>query len=310
MGHLREWIPGGNFGTAATISRMRDLVSQGKRDFRIRQLVGDIIHGKVNGVPGCPAKDYYCYANAAHLYCRDVIRYVFDPNGVEMIEEPWKIVESGIADCDSIVVLMAALCETMGFPCRFVTIKADMKRPEDFSHVFLEVRIPGRGWVGSDPTQPQHPFGWAPPAKFPRKSWPASNDEDEVGKESDPMAGLGQLSPEPEVEWIPGVQATPGVAVGHTFSFRDEPALVTTRPEEMELDPFNAPAENALVPMPGLRDEFFLAPQDDLELSQQNPLPPSAPSAPMGRMGSTAGIPGWAWIGGALFLLYFLGKKN
>jgi hypothetical protein len=299
LGHLRTWIPGGNLGTAATISRMRDLVSQGKRDFRIRELVGKLVQP-------CPAKDYYCYAKAAHEFCRDRIKYVFDPNGVELIEEPWKIVESGVADCDSIVVLMSALCETMGFPCRFVTIKADKKRPGDFTHVFMEVNVPGKGWIGSDPTQPDKPFGWKPPAHFPRKDWPASNDENEPGRESDPMAGLGQLSPETEFEWIPGVQDTVGVKVGHKYSWREEPALITMKPEEMELDSFDAPRQHTVLPQM-IEGEFFMAPKDDLLLEQETTAQPAMMQVQM------RGMPDkntWLFIGGALLFLWWLGKKK
>jgi hypothetical protein len=237
--HIREWlIPG--MDTVQTINRMRDLVSLGKRDFEIRKLVSDLVWA-------CQQpKDYYCYAEQAHNFCRDKIRYVFDPNGVELIERPRKILESRIADCDSIVVLAAALYENMGFPAQFVTIKADPRKPELYSHVYLRVKLPKQGWVGSDPTQPERPFGWEPKG-FPEKTWPASKDAPE-DKDTDKMAYLGYLGKRAggrrsqgryaPAGSIPGLETTPGVMVNSESEFRSEPALVVTNPEEMELTPF------------------------------------------------------------------------
>lgn len=306
-GHLREFIPGGAAGTEATILRMQDLVTQGKRDFRIRKLAGQLIQGGVSGIPKCPPKDYYCYAEAAHRFCRDKITYVFDPNGVELIESPWSIVESGIADCDSIVMLMSTLCETMGFPCRFVTIKADTQRPDEFSHVFMEVKIPKRGWVASDPTQPERPFGWSAPAKFPRKNWPASKDAPEDSRETDAMAGLGQAILGARGH-IVGVQATPGVLVGNEWEFRREPALITATPEQMEL----APMMRAGTTIPGtLRPEFFLASEADAFIDQEQAARPQV-RVEMRGMGALppASMGKWLLAAGLIGLLIWGSRKR
>ncbi len=230
--HTREWMAGGGMETATTIRRMRDLVTQGKRDFRVRTFIGR------NIINNCPAKDYYCYAEAAHNFCTTQIKYAFDPNGVELIESPWKVIESGIADCDSIVILFATIVESLGMPARFVTIKADKSRPNDFSHVFAEVKIPRKGWVAADCTMADKPFGWTPPDFHARKNWPASNDSPE-SHDDDAMAGvamsgLGNLGKEN----IPGVEASRGLITGQPFEFRVEPtSLVLGSPEEVELDP-------------------------------------------------------------------------
>lgn len=169
--HRREYIPSGTAGTAATIARMRDLVTEGKRDFRIRSLASQIIRDA-----GCGPKEYYCYAQALYQYCRDQILYIPDPNGVELIEQPWRIVESKAADCDSIVILLASMAESCGFPCRFVTVKADPSFPNEYSHVYLRIKIQGHGWVGADAIMPNEQFGWEPPEIYKRTEWNASND--------------------------------------------------------------------------------------------------------------------------------------
>lgn len=239
--HTREWILGGKIGTAQTIRRMRDLVSEGKRDFRVRKVATQLCQQ-------CRSKDYSCYARSIFEFCRDKIQYVFDPSGVELLESPYKILEAGAADCDSIVMLLAAMLESVGFPCEFVTIKADVKRPDDYSHVFLRCKVTKVGWVDMDATMPNQPFGWGPPASYPRTFWPASNDQAE-NHEGDKMAGLGQ---------IPHLEYAKGQVPGGIWNFRNEAASVTTTPEELEMQPLKG-QKSELPTMPG--QSFFTADQ-------------------------------------------------
>lgn len=246
--HSREWIFGGKVGTAQTISRMRDLVTQGKRDFRIRTQAGQLCRQ-------CSQKDYLCYARGIFEFCRDRIQYVFDPSGVELIEAPYKILESGVADCDSIVVLLAAMLESIGFPCEFVTIKADLKRPDEYSHVFLRCKVAKHGWTDMDATM-QKPFGWGPPANFERKTWAASNDRDE-SHEDDAMAGFGQL---------PGLEYGKGEVTTGWWNWRNEAAAVTGTPEQLELDPLAG--KKPEMPVLGKDPTFFTAEQAPVIFSQ------------------------------------------
>lgn len=307
--HSREELPGTSSyaDTASTIARMRDMVSLGKREFAVRKLIQKFIFS-------CSPKNYYCYVQAAHNFCRDQIRYVFDPNGVELIENPARILESKVADCDSIVILMASLCESMGFACRFVTIKADKQRPSDFSHVFLEVKIPGHGWVGSDPTQPQRQFGWEPGPEYPRKTWPASNDEPE-SREGDEMAGMGYLG---EDGIIRGAQSTPGVIVEKPWQFRDEDALITTNPEQMELATFG---EGSPPMFTTPRPSFIYADEAE-QLFNDHAVEEAAAPAPMGQFASPISVDAFkksaligglspvVLIGGAVLLYFLLRKKK
>jgi hypothetical protein len=210
-GHTRSWIPTGPEGTAQTIEPMQRLVTQAKlelmqgevtrakRVYRLRKTIRQIIDS-------CPPKDYYCYAQKLYEFCRDQIKYAFDPNGVELIEHPEHVLESGLADCDSNVILLATMYEAIGLPSRFVTVKGDPKHPDEYSHVYLQVKIPRHGWVGADPIMPDKEFGWEPDLSLPRKTWPASLDKvpgDEDGTEQDDggskmsemggMDGIGEM---------------------------------------------------------------------------------------------------------------------
>ncbi len=189
VSHTRTEIPHGEAGTAETIAAMRrvsqntinkmkSLTEHGKRDFRLRELIGKIIED-------CEQKDYYCYAQSIHNFVSYKIKYAYDPVGVELVESPMDILRSGIGDCDSKCTLFACLCEAVGLKVNFVTLKSNPDSP-DYSHVFCEVKIPRKGWVTSDCTMPKKPFGWTPPEWMPRKRWPASGDESN-------MDGLGRI---------------------------------------------------------------------------------------------------------------------
>lgn len=187
--HERVEIPGGYRGTAATIDRMRDLVTLGKREKEIVALTGALIRD-------CKHKDYLDYARRCFEFCQREIKYAFDPSNVEMLESPLVTLQTRRADCDCISVLLASMFESLGFPARFKTIRADSSRPDDFSHVFVEVKIPRHGWVPADATM-QHPFGWEPGPEYSYKVWPASKDGAE-SHDTDEMAGLGTMKP---IDW-------------------------------------------------------------------------------------------------------------
>jgi hypothetical protein len=160
---------------------MRELVTQAKRDGRIRKL-------SIAIVKSCQNKNFHCYAQAIHQWIVDNIKYLHDPPGVETLVAPWLMLEHRGGDCDDHVMLFAAVCEAAGLPARFATIKADPSSPSEYSHVFSQVFLEGK-WVTSDTTMPQHPFGWDPGAKYERRTWPASFDKAEFPESEVPMIG-------------------------------------------------------------------------------------------------------------------------
>ncbi len=174
-GHSRHQIPDGVKGTAATIALMRKLVTRAKRRGEVRELIGKILNPK-DGARPCDSKDYYCYAQKAHEWVRDNILYVYDPNQVEFLESAAFLLKSRVGDCDSMDTLLASIFESMGLQTQFVTVMADASRPDEFSHVYTRVKIPGVGWVAADPIMPKKWFGWEPQAAG-RRYWPASEDE-------------------------------------------------------------------------------------------------------------------------------------
>lgn len=184
--HIRADIPDGVAGTAATITQMQKLCSLGKRDFRVRKVLGKILNGEIPGIPASDPKDYLAYARAIYQFCRDEIKYVYDPSMVEYVESPSLLLESRIGDCDSVCTLMTSLWESAGFDAEYITIKADAERPNEFSHVYARVKVPGVGWINADPTMPKQDFGWEAPGNYPKQFWPASTDDLQIPLDTSP----------------------------------------------------------------------------------------------------------------------------
>jgi hypothetical protein len=312
--HQRTTISLGNLGTAETINHMREAATLGKRNFKVRELAGKIIREH------CSNKDFLCYAKSIFEYCRDQIYYVFDPQGVELVEKPWKVLESGIADCDSIVPLLASMLESIGLQCRYVTIKADVQRPNDYSHVFLECHVPRHGWIPMDATMPDKPFGWGPDKKWPRKTWPASNDEPEDhggdamlekvksvenGASMQGYAALGYLNEvatQYDSDQVPGISETVGVHQGNPWSFQQQAAAITATPEQLELQPLQGRPGPVGAPTP----DFFIH-DDAATVLRDKAAQMNLENAPQISVEPKAAVPKWMlWLlvgAGAYMLL-------
>ncbi len=141
-------IPDGPEGTRVTLAIMARLARAGK--ITMRQLAEQI-------TASAPEKAWYQQAELIHNFVRDKIRYVMDPDGLEMLRSPEKTLEAGNGDCDDKSILEAALLISIGHPARFVAIALE---PDNFCHVFVQTMV-GNRWVASDTTEAQ-PFGWEP----------------------------------------------------------------------------------------------------------------------------------------------------
>jgi len=63
-------------------------------------------------------------------------------------------------------IVLGSLLESIGHPVRLVVIGPTPRRPDLFTHIYLEVRHKDR-WIALDPTMP-HAMGWAPAAGVKR----------------------------------------------------------------------------------------------------------------------------------------------
>jgi Transglutaminase-like superfamily len=162
----------GDAGTAQTIAWIRRLVEQGKKDRLVNWTTGRILRDR--GVPG-----YHDEAEIRAIFdwvLRN-IRFTRDPTGKELLREARTILQWGFGDCDDInAILLPSMLESVGHNTRIVTIASHPGAPEQFTHVYAEVWIRGRGWVPIDAARRDTKFGVAPSRHFRKRVWSLDSD--------------------------------------------------------------------------------------------------------------------------------------
>lgn len=152
-------IPEGIDGVAATLREMRDYARASVRapDQKVRTLALDLVRL-------LPERNWFAEICALHAFVRDRIRYVRDPEGVELVQQPEKTLEFGQGDCDDKVTLLASLLTAIGHPAELVAV--GFRGGPPFEHVLVQ-SLCGRKWVPLE-TIPwvdgtHKPCGWYPP---------------------------------------------------------------------------------------------------------------------------------------------------
>jgi hypothetical protein len=140
-------------GTAQTCRIMRDMARASLKspDQTIRGMALSITQG-------VEARNYCGELRACQEWVRDKIRYVQDPEDIELVQTPEKTLEFGAGDCDDKSTLLSALLLSIGHPCRFVAVGFEH---EPFSHVLVESKL-GESWVSCETIVPVQ-LGWYPP---------------------------------------------------------------------------------------------------------------------------------------------------
>jgi len=152
----RYEIPPGVRGTLRTIEEMQRLVAEGKRDPDIIQTARIIVRH-------LPNKDYYGEAEAIFKFVKDNIRYVRDPEGVELLAHPLQVLKEGQGDCDELATLFCALAAAIGMQTGFEAIRSERNYPDEFSHVYPIVQT-SQGWRAADTSVAESSLGWRPEA--------------------------------------------------------------------------------------------------------------------------------------------------
>jgi hypothetical protein len=157
-------LPDAGF-TEATVERMWELIHTARKDpvwiGLVRRLVKE-----------CPPKDYFCEAETLaelfHGIRGPLVRYRKDDQRIEQVHHPFITLHFAAGDCDDLVTLYGAGVGTIGHPYRIVTVKADARRPDKWSHTWGEVKLATRGWLGADLTESDSYLGWTP---APERYW-------------------------------------------------------------------------------------------------------------------------------------------
>jgi hypothetical protein len=153
----RRRIPTGLAGTRMTAAHVARLIREGAADFYVRQKAIDILLS-CRVAP----KDYAGEINALFRWVQRHVRYTKDPFHVEVLHAPRRMLELRAGDCDDMTILLGALLKSVGHPVRLVLTGPDARRPDLFSHIYLEAQCQG-DWIPLDATMP-FTMGWSPRA--------------------------------------------------------------------------------------------------------------------------------------------------
>lgn len=198
-----ERLDGGWRGTSRTIDKMHQLVAQGKLDPTMHKLATWLRRG-------LHPNDFEGHRQALFRFLDRHGLFQRDPNQIERIEHPIAAIEPVVraraaglndwykphtlfvGDCDLYVVMGATIGGLWGFPYAFKTAKADSRRPDEFSHVYLLVAFPDKGLVPFDATIDNSYAGWEPSIPKERtKIWPEPVIEETGVRLSGMGSGLG-----------------------------------------------------------------------------------------------------------------------
>lgn len=151
----RVEIGDGDAGAQETVEAMLDKIHEwGSHPSVRRQAIEIVSEARV------AENDRRGEISAIFDWVRSNIRYVDEH--VETIQAPLATIEIGGGDCDDYVVLLGSLLAALGhWPQRIKLVAADNSRPDEFSHVYMEV-FDGRGWLALDGIVKDKPLGWYP----------------------------------------------------------------------------------------------------------------------------------------------------
>jgi len=153
----RLHIRSGFAGTRQTAAHVARLIREGASDFYVRQKAIDILLSR-----GVTPKDYVGEINALFRWVQRNVRYTKDPFHVELLHAARRMLELRAGDCDDMAILLGSLVKSVGHPVRIVLTGPNARRPDLFSHIYLEAQHRG-DWIPLDPTM-SFAMGWSPRA--------------------------------------------------------------------------------------------------------------------------------------------------
>lgn len=109
---------------------MASYIREGLHNVDVRQMAEQIVRY-------LPQKDYAGEVELVHAFVRDRVRYTMDPDGVELLQKPERILRVRQGDCDDKSILVCSLLGSIGHKTRLIAIGPSMKA---FTHVFAQVR--------------------------------------------------------------------------------------------------------------------------------------------------------------------------
>ena len=190
--YSRVPLRAGDAGTAQTIEKIRELVNEAWKNPAILGYATNVIRNA-----GVQAHDSL---NQIRAIYNDAKTYYFlnDPWGNEVLHPAEDLINWRAGDCDDInAILLPSVLGAAGFETRVVTVAADGRDPNAFSHIYCEVNNPANGqWIPLDAARPHAAFGLAPQSFYKRWWWALDRNEHgnypAAGASGSLNAGLGR----------------------------------------------------------------------------------------------------------------------
>jgi Transglutaminase-like superfamily len=213
----------GDPGVAQTISQMRRLIEEGKKDPLVHQTAAKILT-----TARVPAFAWEQEARAIFDWVRRNIRFTRDVDGHETLHGAADIIQLGIGDCDDFTVLMLSLAGSIGAAGRIVTISTDHGADREFTHVYPEVEVNGR-WISLDAARLHPAFGKSPEHFTRKRVW--SLDPSEGYADMSGLGPVGSIAPGqgPQGAWradvFPPFRNAAGLRAGGMGSYLRGPVV-------------------------------------------------------------------------------------
>ena len=162
--HLPAW---GETSDPKRIAILRRIALAGGRDPRVATVAIGVL--KTNGVQ---PRDYVGQGRALLKFVQSRIYYANEPG--ERLQDPAYTLRVGYGDCDDMALLLAALCESIRLPWKFVIsgrrggrvvrwVEGDRYTPARWAHIYLAIGdrpfVPKR-WFFAEPTLRTVDLGW------------------------------------------------------------------------------------------------------------------------------------------------------
>jgi len=148
------------------VVQIRDQIRKGKVDPKIRQLTMAVINKKCGNKWCIPEKAWGREVGAIFGFIRSKVRYTRDVAGVDTFQHPVRTFQFGGGDCDCIVIALAAMLQSVGYPVKLHLMHT--KGADTWSHILLLVGLPPQNptkWLALDGSVAQ-PAGWYPPREI------------------------------------------------------------------------------------------------------------------------------------------------
>jgi len=171
--HLPGWK---HRGDPVRIRALREIAMKAGRDPRMATLAVSIIRGDASAwgrrVPGAKPRDTKGQS-ALLLKWVQGLYYVNEPG--ERLQDPLYTVQVGYGDCDDLAMLLAALCESLRIPWRFVLSGKNSRGKvirwmegtriprAQWSHIYVAIGdqpFAPKRWRFAEPTIRGVPLGW------------------------------------------------------------------------------------------------------------------------------------------------------